>query len=81
MLVFSAAALASSVRREAPKATRLALGLAGVAVLGTALTHVAFFGAGRYALVVVPALVLAGGTLFFRAPVAVGKPFDRKPQS
>jgi hypothetical protein len=37
-------------------------------VLATALTHAVFFGAGRYALVCLPALAALGGGSFLRAP-------------
>jgi hypothetical protein len=37
-------------------------------VLATAFTHAVFFGAGRYALVCLPALAALGGAAFLRAP-------------
>jgi hypothetical protein len=58
---------------ETPAKARLVLGLAAVVTGTTALIHAIFFGAGRYGLVIVPALVLAA---------AVGRwPFDTAPQN
>ncbi|NUP14168.1 MAG: hypothetical protein HOW73_49675 [Polyangiaceae bacterium] len=54
------------------RARAAGLALAGIATLCTALTHIAFFGAGRYALVIIPALVLGAATF---------KAFDRQRQS
>jgi hypothetical protein len=42
--------------------------LATFTVLATASTHAVFFGAGRYALVCLPALAALGGTTFLRGP-------------
>jgi hypothetical protein len=57
-LVFGVLALKAGWSPAEPLARRLPWALAGALVLGTALVHVVFFGAGRYALVLVPALAI-----------------------
>jgi hypothetical protein len=71
VLAFSVLGLAQP--REAPAPTRVALGSAAVITGTTALIHAIFFGAGRYGLVIVPALVLAASALRW--------PFDTAPQN
>lgn len=50
---------------------RRGLSIAGAAVLVTALTHIVFFGAGRYGLVIIPFMIVAAGSI--RAPKAVSE--------
>lgn len=60
VLLFAVLALVAALRRRSAEDEGAAgLALAGGLVLVTALTHVVFFGAGRYALVILPGLVLA----------------------
>jgi hypothetical protein len=63
VLLFSAGALVAAASRSLAAPVRPALALAGTTTLLTAVTHVVFFGAGRYALIIVPALVLGAATL------------------
>ena len=58
---------------ETPKPARLSLALAAATTGTTALIHGIFFGAGRYGLVIVPALVLAAAVARW--------PFDTAPQN
>lgn len=69
VLTFSCVAIGAAWARsrDVPRANVLAI--AGITTLMTALTHLVFFGAGRYALVVIPALVLA-------AACSIRMPFD-----
>ena len=50
-------------------AARAGMALASAIVLSTAAVHAVFFGAGRYGLVIIPALALAAGTI---------RPFDMR---
>jgi hypothetical protein len=65
-LLFGALAVRLGWSRGEPLNRRLSWALAGSLVLVTALIHVLFFGAGRYALVLVPALAL--GAALAQAP-------------
>lgn len=79
VLLFSA--LGSTEPARAPKPARVALGLAAATTGATALIHAIFFGAGRYGLVIVPALVLAAATLPVGRPRVGRWPFDTAPQN
>jgi hypothetical protein len=70
-LVFGALGLRSGWSSGEPLERRVPWALAGVLVLSTAVVHVIFFGAGRYALVLTPALALGaalGGSSAGAAP-------------
>ncbi len=71
VLLFSGFGLAQPP--ETPKPARLSLALAAATTGTTALIHGIFFGAGRYGLVIVPALVLAAAVARW--------PFDTAPQN
>lgn len=60
MLLFCGLALGAP---SSPPLRRRALQVSGAAILATALTHVLFFGAGRYGLVVIPFIIVAAGSI------------------
>jgi hypothetical protein len=76
-LVFGVLALRSGWSPVEPLARRLSWALAGSLVLVTALVHVIFFGAGRYALVLVPALAI-GAALARLGPPRPDRPGERE---
>jgi hypothetical protein len=79
VLVFSGFGLMQPA--DTPRKARLALGLAAAVTGTTALIHAIFFGAGRYGLVIVPALLLAAASLPTCRALVGRWPFDTAPQN
>ncbi|MBL8740252.1 MAG: glycosyltransferase family 39 protein [Myxococcales bacterium] len=74
VLLFSALGL--TLPASTAKPARVALGLSAMTTATTALIHVIFFGAGRYGLVIVPAMVLGAAALRWPFDTAAQNPDD-----
>jgi hypothetical protein len=74
VLAFSLLAPIAVVRPATARREALLLATASCLTLVTALTHVVFFGAGRYSLVVIPAWILAAAALFCRDSGSTAEP-------